>query len=1389
MTTAGDGSVQITNGAESNYNCDPENPNNKQLSKLSDIPNPATGNDTNCSSYTAYDLKNNIGVDYLCHFHYISKLDRTASLTFNSSEERAHHPSIYIEDLAGNRKLITNDQTKQDELVAIIQEIRPDDFTGLVGTTINGKLITESQVVDTSFLLDDAFWSEYEANLSTNTGPYSVPQSTTGNTNWQIANLETTTSVDIKTGSSSEPREYTIDFDLLNKGADIVGDIVYLEMRDPAGNMIDSMHEMNQTLVTNETKSYSFDWTPPATGDYVISLGIFDDDWSTTLYWEGQILEWTADKDSVINGGSTYTGTTLPQNQIDIVEGDYNLGTQPIRIGYPYDHNGRGKSLDFSLLVDNTNTFKGDFILPGWGDSIDGVCSIDQLDQAKVETDRNLTDWRYFNEYNPAEANINRTCPTPTFTNVDDTNYTPIYVVKDNTIEFETSIEKNQKVVMAYRYKEGQTDPANPNYQGINESYILREAVEVENGCGLPVELPGGGSLEVKDIDDTYITRFGVNCKNKFTFVFPNDGTAANDNGYAKENYEFSFYSVDLAGNLSTLTPSGDNRPQSSGAVINDVRSETVTVYHDGLEPQFVGVNGISSFSYVDNIPGYGLDGNTFGDTAITKDVNIVSSHFSEKSSDILYQVNNTTSGRSNYNVLFDSLILVNGYDENGVLITYPGEGGGTDTPRDSGRYGIGLGGQTDDRTGCTEISNSPIVNRRLGNCEDGIYEVKVRGTDSAGNESGWKSEFVERDTVKPGDATVSFSKTGDILDERASIVIDGEEDTMVELKIFKNGSLLDTRPFNLDGGNYTDTDLLGRLDCGGNDYYVTVMLTDRAGNISGVVTSGTITSDACPSCGGNTLISPFKNPNAYVRYLYGYSEDYSLAIGRTDLVFHSGVDYNGVGDGEPIYSTAPGTVTFAGPLGNYGNMVKVDHGSGLSTWYGHMNALPNVSVNDVVDTNTVIGYVGNTGFSFGAHLHFEVRVNGLHEDPMPYLQGKGSSNDSGNLTPEQRDRFGCVDLRGGTEKSPLEDSTNPDTVDPNDPRVIGSNFIEQPFTVENTNQSEWLTQNDDIRDGVDPFVRNVQFDVVSDNWNEIQESYDGESQVWIVVHGWQNNPDSSSYNNDEFKSTAHMIAQEKPNDIVMYLDWKEASGACCVPFGVKNASEWIRPVSREAKNKLNDWGLYSGSKLNFVGHSLGTLLSTELAREFGGANKSILLDPPSQLTNNRRQWLNLYVDTIVWGYDIDGNNSGDQIPGVNIDGSNYYKNQFNFSRSFVGGNSLAGNQYLAPTSHESFRLSFQNRFCNPLSPGCTADEHNRVIDVFNRINKDTKLYNNLLSIHDLNYSSQITNNNFGTNSINGDFEGEFEVVAWDSPYRTWTQQVRTKVNGKIYSMELRKER
>ena len=99
----------------------------------------------------------------------------------------------------------------------------------------------------------------------------------------------------------------------------------------------------------------------------------------------------------------------------------------------------------------------------------------------------------------------------------------------------------------------------------------------------------------------------------------------------------------------------------------------------------------------------------------------------------------------------------------------------------------------------------------------------------------------------------------------------------------------------------------------------------------------------------------------------------------------HTGVDI-GCSYGSPVYAAADGTVIVASyGYGGYGVAVVIDHGSGLSTLYGHNDSL-HVSVGQKVSRGDVIAASGNSGVSTGPHLHFEVRVNGSYVDPMSYF-------------------------------------------------------------------------------------------------------------------------------------------------------------------------------------------------------------------------------------------------------------------------------------------------------------------------------------------------------------------------------------------------------------------
>ena len=103
------------------------------------------------------------------------------------------------------------------------------------------------------------------------------------------------------------------------------------------------------------------------------------------------------------------------------------------------------------------------------------------------------------------------------------------------------------------------------------------------------------------------------------------------------------------------------------------------------------------------------------------------------------------------------------------------------------------------------------------------------------------------------------------------------------------------------------------------------------------------------------------------------------------DQRLHAGIDI-GAPYGAPVIAADEGTVTYAGVMSGYGNVIVVDHGGGIATTYNHLSAF-SVGSGQSVGRGSPIGAVGCTGYCTGPHLHFEVRVNGAPVDPMPYLQ------------------------------------------------------------------------------------------------------------------------------------------------------------------------------------------------------------------------------------------------------------------------------------------------------------------------------------------------------------------------------------------------------------------
>ena len=130
-------------------------------------------------------------------------------------------------------------------------------------------------------------------------------------------------------------------------------------------------------------------------------------------------------------------------------------------------------------------------------------------------------------------------------------------------------------------------------------------------------------------------------------------------------------------------------------------------------------------------------------------------------------------------------------------------------------------------------------------------------------------------------------------------------------------------------------------------------------------------------------MMVPTQNPVAApVGSRFGWRID--PFTGRQAL--HTGLDYQAA-MGAPIVAAAGGVVVTAEMHPEYGNMVEIDHGNGLVTRYGHTSRML-VKKGDLIKRGQQIALVGTTGRSTGAHLHFEVLVQGVQQDPARFLAG-----------------------------------------------------------------------------------------------------------------------------------------------------------------------------------------------------------------------------------------------------------------------------------------------------------------------------------------------------------------------------------------------------------------
>ncbi|MFE9653696.1 M23 family metallopeptidase [Micromonospora sp. NPDC006431] len=125
---------------------------------------------------------------------------------------------------------------------------------------------------------------------------------------------------------------------------------------------------------------------------------------------------------------------------------------------------------------------------------------------------------------------------------------------------------------------------------------------------------------------------------------------------------------------------------------------------------------------------------------------------------------------------------------------------------------------------------------------------------------------------------------------------------------------------------------------------------------------------------------------DAWLLPLHGY--DFNAPYGVRWGKLHTGIDLVAP-EGTPYTAIHSGTVTKAGWFGGYGYAVIVQHPDGSEAIYGHSSEV-SVKEGQQVKAGDQLGLVGNTGHSYGSHLHLEIHVNGQPQDPVPWLMKRG---------------------------------------------------------------------------------------------------------------------------------------------------------------------------------------------------------------------------------------------------------------------------------------------------------------------------------------------------------------------------------------------------------------
>ena len=298
--------------------------------------------------------------------------------------------------------------------------------------------------------------------------------------------------------------------------------------------------------------------------------------------------------------------------------------------------------------------------------------------------------------------------------------------------------------------------------------------------------------------------------------------------------------------------------------------------------------------------------------------------------------------------------------------------------------------------------------------------------------------------------------------------------------------------------------------------------------------------------------------------------------------------------------------------------------------------------------------------------------------------------------------------------------------------------------------------------------------------FREVQAPQEEGGQTWVVVHGWNSSPDAENVD-DLIAST---VEAADDGDRILALDWREAAanrgaypGRIISPLaggGNGIAATWIRDTAELSHRILVDeYGIdpaNASQELNFVGHSLGSLVSSEIGQIYKqengqGVRTITALDPASE--GNLKPSILFGEDS---GYDVDGSLNGRQAPAD-------FNDSAVFSRSFIGAKSVGGNPIFADAADEAYELDFGNTFD-------FGGEHQRVVQFYSNLSNDSSKIGDLLNYDSYQSIETSPTREFGdTNVTRRLFERTYQgIIKVDSSNRPTRLTANSAVddNGKI---------